>query len=127
MQKVRFGVSIPMELARDVDEISEALGVDRSMVVRKALEDHVSLYKHSTIEHDCTGILVVFSREETPAEISRVIDEFKDLVANYSHSHVKCGCMNVIIVQGPSCRVVELHKKLHSLKLSVRFIPVGHD
>ncbi len=127
MQKVRFGISIPMELARDVDKISEALGVDRSMVVRSALEEHVSLYKHRATEHDCAGILVAFSRDETPAEFSKVIDEFKDLVANYSHSHVRCGCMNIIVVQGPSCKVIELHKKLCSLKLSVRFIPVGHD
>lgn len=127
MQKVRFGISIPKELAEDVNEISEALGVDRSMVVRSALEEHVNLYKHSTVEHDCIGVLLTFSREETPVELPKVIDEFKDLVANYSHSHVKCGCMNVIIVQGPSRKVMELHKKLCSLKLSVRFIPVGHD
>jgi len=63
--KRRFGVSIPENIARQLEEAAVYTGSNRSLVVEKALTEFLHEELHANREHDCSGIIIVYS--ETPS------------------------------------------------------------
>ncbi len=115
----RFGVSIPENLANDLDRLSRTLGVSRSEIVREALRAYLSEFSHYLTEHDCCGIIATIS-----TGVLDVVEEYKDIISNYTHVHVGNSCVNSFLVFGNSERIAEFHKKLLSVCEHVRYIPL---
>lgn len=118
----RFGVSLPAELAEKLDRLAELLGSTRSMLVEKAVEALVSEHLHYLEPHRCTGLLVL--RGPRDAGLSGVVERFRDVVVGSLHYHLGGGCVELLLVEGPSERVVELQRELVGLGCGARFIPL---
>lgn len=115
----RFGVSIPESLAEDLDRLSKILGVSRSEVVREALRVYLNEYSHYTMKHECCGIIVTVSSGSLG-----VVEDYKDIINNYTHVHLEGRCINSFLVSGDSERIAEFHSKLLSICGHVRYIPL---
>ena len=125
--KRRFGVSIPEDLAKHLDILVERLGTNRSKIICEALEKYIYDYLHYMSSRQCCGIIAITGLVSS-GELMRIIEENRDIVYDYSHTHAGGVCVNTIIVSGPSSKITELHKKLLSLpKCGVKYIPIGAD
>ncbi len=119
--KKRFGVSLPAELADAVDRIAGSMAITRSELVERAVKLYVKSYRHYSEPHRCGGVLLVSGRGRS---IEGIIEEYRDIVVQYTHIHVRGKCLKVIVVEGPSTRIASLHSRLESLGCTARYIPL---
>lgn len=118
--KRRFGVSIPNQLAEELDEFSRLIGSDRSSIVCEAIKQYMYEHRHYEVEHKCSGLLICIKKKK---EKSRGIhiDEFRDIVKNYIHIHFNELCIEVYLVCGLSREVSKLHSLLRKITPYVRY------
>ncbi len=119
----RFGVSLPEELVLEVDRISKELGVTRSAVVAQAVSAFVQMYsQHLREGHTCLG--AVLSLVEGVEAIGQIMEQYKDLIANYSHMHIGDRCLSVFVVYGDGKRVGEFLMGLSEKAVRTLFTPL---
>ena len=119
----RFGVSLPEELALEVDRISRELGVTRSAVVAQAVSTYVQLYsQHLKEGHVCLG--AVLSLAEGVEVVGQIMEQYKDLIANYSHIHIGDRCLSVFVVHGDGRRIGEFLVGLSEKAVKTLFTPL---
>jgi CopG family nickel-responsive transcriptional regulator len=124
--KRRFGVSVPEELAEKLDRLSEIMRVDRSNLVSRAVEIFVEEYEHYIREHICQGVMVVVQADNSRRpEVSRLLEEYSDIVLLSLHHHVDSSCLEIVVVKGPSRRIAEMHSRLERIGCKVRYIPLA--
>jgi Predicted transcriptional regulators containing the CopG/Arc/MetJ DNA-binding domain and a metal-binding domain len=119
--KVRFGISIPEDLSRELDELAEKTNVSRSELVEQAIRNMLNDYIHYLVPHECEGVMVAVCPSDRGSEA--VIEGFSDITTTYVHSHRGGMCVEVLFLEGPSKRISELHGRLTSLGCGVRFLP----
>ncbi|RLI12972.1 CopG family transcriptional regulator [Candidatus Bathyarchaeota archaeon] len=125
-RKRRFGISVPEELANDLDKLAEALEADRSRLVNEALRAFIQDHKHHLTPHECTGLLIVVASPGC-SRIPDLLEAYRDVVQGYNHFHAGGCCIEVVLVSGPSARVRALHgAALKAPGCSVRYVPVAH-
>ncbi len=120
--KRRFGISIPEEVARDLDNLAEKLNTDRSKIVCEAVRLYIRDHIHYLFPHECRGVITLVSEDLNPL---KVVEEYRDVIMEFSHIHVEKICINSLIVSGSSIRIAELHKRLLEICKDVRFIPLN--
>ncbi len=123
VSKRRFGVSIPSDLADQLDLLAERIGRDRSSLVVEALKTFIHDHLHVLVPHHCTGIIVSSSSGEGIS--GSIIEKHRDIIMSYNHYHVDRLCIITIIVSGESRRIMELTRDLSRLGCSVRYIPLA--
>jgi len=122
--KRRFGISISEDLAQSLDRLTEALGIDRSSLVEEALREYVHDHLHYLEPHHCQGVMILTGRVEHE-ELFRIIEENRDIIHSYNHTHVGDVCIEFMIVSGPSERIALLHKRLvEETKCKIRYMPI---
>ncbi len=131
--KRRFGVSIKGDLADTLDAVAEKLGLTRSKLVERALQLFLEDHAHLVKPHTCTGIIMTacVSPEEAQGQaLPAVLEEYRNIIATHTHTHVGGYCIDLIIVKGDSDRIASLHKRLQSSLHShckTRYIPLFID
>ena len=122
-RKRRFGVSLPEDVASDLDSLAEMLKVDRSKLVSEAVRTYVRDHAHYLIPHECYGVITLISNDNL--KLLKVIEEFKDIIREFTHVHIEENCVNALVVSGSSTKIAELHRKLLDAFRNVRFVPLG--
>ncbi len=123
MTKRRFGVSLPESLAKALDELSARLSVPRSTLIQEAVENLIEDYSHLTRPHHCVGLIVVTGIEGR-LDAQRLLEEHREVVRSSSHHHAGGRCLELIVVEGPSERIVQLLSELRAFGCNARFIPL---
>ena len=121
-RKRRFGISIPEDVANDLDFLAEKLNVDRSKLVCEAIRTYIRDHAHYLSPHECYGVITLVSNDNV--QLLKVIEEFKDIIREFTHIHIDEKCINALVVSGSSTKIAELHKRLLSIFYNVRFIPL---
>ena len=111
-RKRRFGVSIPEDTACRLEELAEALGVDRSTLVTEAVDTYLHERSHGSEPHACEGVLVVFHPPDVTAEIAGVFEDYTDMVVTRSHIHAGNVCVEIAYVRGGTEMILSLEKDL---------------
>ncbi len=122
--KRRFGISIPEELAKYLDILADILRTDRSRLVCEALEKYIHDHMDYIAPHECYGVMTIAGLTNS-AQLMEIIEENRDVICGYTHTHTKGECIELIIVSGPSSRIAELHRRFLEIpKCRVRYMPV---
>jgi CopG family nickel-responsive transcriptional regulator len=116
----RFGVSIPEDLASELDDVSRECGVDRSSVVASALGNYIASIKHYKKRHNCLGVCLAI----TKGELGLSLEEFKDVIISYQHSHTDNTCVNIFLLRGDSEKILKLYYKLEKNCLRTILVPL---
>jgi len=66
--KVRFGISIPEDLSRELDELAEKTNVSRSELVEQAIRNMLNDYIHYLVPHECEGVMVAVCPSDRGSE-----------------------------------------------------------
>lgn len=125
MVKKRFGVSIPLELYRQIDQLCSKIGCTRSSIVEEAIENHLKSTQHYSTKHVCLGIMVTI-RSECGRRYLRQISRYSKLIRNYTHLHYDNHCIEVYLLQGDSDEIINLHRVMESSNIykEIRYIPL---
>ncbi len=121
-KKRRFGISIPEDVASDLDVLAEKLNVNRSKLVCEAIRTYIRDHVHYLTPHECYGVITLISNDNV--QLLKVIEEFKDIIKEFTHIHIDEKCINALVVSGSSTKIAELHKRLLSAFYNVRFVPL---
>jgi len=124
MGKRRFGVAIDSKISLDLDNITRDSGLDRSKIVEIALKNYISEYKHLLSKHICKGIIVIENANEV--SIDKILEDHRNVIINYIHSHIDKECICVIFVSGDSEHINALNQQLLSCGCLVRYLPFHH-
>ncbi|RLE85874.1 MAG: hypothetical protein DRJ41_00355 [Thermoprotei archaeon] len=112
-RKVRFGISIPENLAEELTRLSIALKTDRSSLVAEALEDFLHEKTHILNPHLCEGVLVIAYQFENRGCITEVLKLHDDLVVTRTHVHSNEGyCVELVYTRGLSENIRMLEAEL---------------
>ena len=101
-KKRRFGISIPSDVAENLDALAKILEIDRSKIVEQALRSYILDYIHYLYPHKCRGIMIVYRETEHEIRVLSILEEFRDIVLSYSHYHVDKLCIESLIISGDS-------------------------
>lgn len=124
--KKRFGVSLDSWLAEQLDSVAEHLSLTRSELVERAVEEFLNDHQHYLADHECTGVLLLEGKGPSNG-VESLLEDYRDIVVQYTHMHLEDVCLRVIVVRGSSTRIAELHKRLEALGCRTRYIPLpGH-
>lgn len=122
-RKARFGVSLPADLARELDRASRRLGSTRSSIVEEALRSYLSELEHLEEPHECRGVILATCRGANAGEVA---SNYKDIVVGHLHVHLMGDCTDIIAVAGPSSSIEMLVRDLRSQGCSTRYTPLPH-
>ncbi|HIQ23961.1 MAG TPA: CopG family ribbon-helix-helix protein [Pyrodictium delaneyi] len=122
-RKRRFGVSLPSGMAEELDALAARLRIDRSKLVERAVASFLNEYRHYLHDHECSGVMII-SGSFDRGEVASLLDEYRDIVVSTTHIHVNELCTEIVVVNGPSEKIAEMHTRLSSVKgCSIRYIP----
>lgn len=123
-KKKRFGIAIDIALAEKLDLIAKSMNLNRSKLVEKALNEFIEEQSHSSQNHRCCGIIVTETSD--CKGMDKAIEQYRDIIISYAHSHIEKRCICMFIIMGDSQRVRDLHKSLILNSYRARYIPIAH-
>jgi len=118
--KRRFGISIPNELATELDEFIRIIRSGRSSVICEAIKQFVYEHRHYEVEHECSGLLICVRKHGKKSK-KIDIDEYMDIIKNYVHFHFNKLCIEIYLVSGLSNKISKLHSLIRENTPYVRY------
>ena len=119
---IRFSVSLPEDLLKEFDKVTEILGIQgRSDAIRKAMRDFIVNYTwmHKSTSSMAGSITIILDHEVTGImdEITELEHKNINLIASSMHVHLdERECMIVLAVRGNVKDVEKLNNELLALK-----------
>ncbi|BAI81392.1 nickel responsive regulator [Deferribacter desulfuricans SSM1] len=120
MPVVRFGVSLPKDIANQFDTIIKQEGYEnRSKAIYDLIKDFITKKKWEAGKQ-IAGIISILYDHHEKTTVNNLLDiqhDFHDIIISSQHIHLDHdNCFEVIIVKGESIKINELYKKLKFLK-----------
>ena len=117
---VRFSVSLPASLARELDAMTEAKGYNnRSLAIADMIRAHLVEHRQS-IGGEVAGTITVLFDHHKPhlqALLTDVQHDHGDLIISTLHVHLDHdNCLEVLVVRGDASRVRALANGLIAVK-----------
>jgi CopG family nickel-responsive transcriptional regulator len=122
--KKRFGVSIPIDIVERLNEVKELSGVDRSMLVAKALEEYLHDELHGVDEHKCSGLLILYG---PPPPLSLIPSELAEIIKGVFSVKLSGGLVTIVFLEGGFRDIREVRKHIMRVRGAgkpLRFIPL---
>lgn len=117
---VRFSVSLGEDLQRQFDRAWKAEGLPTRSEAVKAMIRRSLVQKEWRTGAEVAGAVVVVYDHHRKSVANRIIDvqhDFDDVVVSAVHAHLDHdNCLESIIVEGKAGKVVQLLRKLKSIK-----------
>lgn len=117
---VKFGVYLPEDLARDLDECMKITGIKKkSKIVQEALRLFIAEHKWKTVGK-ASGIIGVIYNHEVKGVDEKLTDiqhDYLDIIVSALHVHLdKEKCMLAIIIRGSTKRIKKLLNSIINTK-----------
>lgn len=124
--KRRFGISIPEDMARDLDKLASKLSIDRSSIVCEAIRTYIHDHLHYLTPHKCMGVLILFSHisRNNYKKFFNIIERYRDVIISYTHHHIEEKCIEVLILSGSSEKIQSLHREFMVIGCKARYLPL---
>ena len=113
---VKVGISLPKELANEVEKIMKLLGIEnRSKVINEALKMYINNLKQFLTNQEVVSVVVLMYDDKiSGSRISDIRHQYKNLVVTLSHVDGVCDkCLELMLVKGPSQKIAEFLGKLY--------------
>jgi CopG family nickel-responsive transcriptional regulator len=118
---VRFGVSIPADLLKDFDAISEKNGSpNRSVALRRLVREFISSssWQQGTVEV-CGSFTILYDHHSNDIinSMTELQHTFMDVILCSTHVHISHNiCLECLAVKGSADKLKQLQTVLSSLK-----------
>ncbi|AFH42946.1 CopG family ribbon-helix-helix protein [Fervidicoccus fontis] len=117
---VKFGVSFPYELYKELEEVSKELGINsRSKALQNAASEFVARNRWLLSKGSVAGAIIMLYNHETGRLEEKITDiqhEYMDVIVSALHVHVsKEECLLIIAIKGEVSRIKRLYQSLSGL------------
>lgn len=116
----KFGIYIPEELMRELEDVMKSLGVkSKSLIFREALRLFISEYKWRAGGSILGVISVVYDHEapEIDSKLTDIQHDYLSEIVSALHIHIdRRNCMLVLTLKGSSERVKSILTRIIRLK-----------
>jgi len=125
---IKFGVYIPEDIARELEDIMRSMGIDnKSKVIQEALRVFVLENKWYFTKNVAGSIAILYNHDvdEVDLKLTDIQHEYIDIIKASMHIHLdEKKCMLLIAVKGESSKIKELIGKLHTIRgvLLIRYV-----
>ena len=107
-----ISISLPNKLLEELDAIlGEEKSATRSEVLRQAIRSYLIEYRELD-KIKCSiiaTVTVLYEKKENNEELSRLRNEFRDMITAILHSHLtETSCLEVMVIKGPAKRLKSL-------------------
>ena len=117
----RFSFTLPSKLIEKVDQVSQSLKMNRSMIVREALHDWLTKI---ALEEKYTGtgmgiITFVYNHHDTRVvmELLKAQHNHEEVIISNTHVHLTHeSCFELVIVKGDFGRIHVLGNEIRGIK-----------
>ncbi|KAA0258561.1 nickel-responsive transcriptional regulator NikR [Deferribacter autotrophicus] len=120
MGVVRFGVSLPRDIAHQFDDAIKKEGYEtRSKAIYDLIKKYITQSKWQHGEKIAGIISILYDHHEKDAvnTLLEIQHEYHDIIISSQHIHLDHdNCFEVIIVKGKSNEVEGLYRRLKTLK-----------
>ncbi|MCD6301399.1 MAG: nickel-responsive transcriptional regulator NikR [Staphylothermus sp.] len=130
-KSIKFGVYVPGDLARELEELSKQLGItSRSKIIQEALQLFISEHKWR-IEGRVVGVIMIIYNHDVGNVDEKLTDiqhKYIEEIISSLHVHLsKDKCLQVIVVKGDSSKIRNFVNELMNVKgvLAVRTSLLG--
>lgn len=117
---VVVSLSIPPELIADLDSFARETGfASRSETIRYAIRDFLaqSAMESKLADRVIATLTLIYDKSAEKQSLSKLEHDYESLIKTLLHIHLDDrNCLEVMVVEGPGREIVELVKKLRSLK-----------
>jgi len=117
---IKFGVYIPEDIARELEDIMKSMGIDnKSKVIQEALRVFVLENKWYFTKNVAGSIAILYNHDvdEVDVKLTDIQHEYIDIIKASMHIHLdEKKCMLLIAVKGESSKIKELIGKLHTIR-----------
>ena len=119
---VRFSVSLPPSLVKDLDEAWKGLGYEsRSKAAHDAFRSFISEYKWTHEEtEEAAGAIVLIYYLDKPGLLNQIVEvqhKFENVVSSTMHIHLPHNkCLELIAVKGKTGDIRSLSQELVAQK-----------
>jgi CopG family nickel-responsive transcriptional regulator len=107
-----ISISLPNKLLEELDAIlGEEKSATRSEVLRQAIRSYLIEYRElDKIKCNIIAtVTVLYDKKENNEELSRLRNEFRDMITAILHSHLtEISCLEVMVIKGPAKRLKSL-------------------
>ncbi len=124
-RRARFGISLPEDLALELDRASRALGSTRSSIVEEAVRSYLSELEHLEEPHTCRGVILASCPSNASA--GEGVSRHKNIVIGHFHVHLGEACTDILAVSGPSGSIAELIRDLRRSGCTAKYTPLPHE
>ncbi len=117
---VRFGVYVPPDLAKDLNECMSKLGIkSKSQLVQEALRLFIAEHRWK-LSGQVVGVIgVIYNHEvgEVDEKLTDIQHKYLDIVVGAFHLHLdRENCLLIIVVRGESSKIKSLLDELIKIK-----------
>ncbi len=125
---IKFGVYIPEDIARELEDIMKNMGIDnKSRVIQEALRIFILENKWYFTKNVAGSIAILYNHDvdEVDMKLTDVQHKYIDIIKASMHIHLdEKKCMLLVAVKGESSRIKELIGKLHTIRgvLLIRYV-----
>ncbi len=118
---VRFGVSLPESLLRELDRMAASKGcVSRSEYIRDLVREGLVEEKWEAGDDPVVGVLVIVYDHHQPDLVRRIMDaQHRGYLHTICTTHVHLdedACLEVVITRGTPCEIEELSGEIGGLR-----------
>ncbi|NUN11160.1 hypothetical protein HUU53_00765 [Candidatus Micrarchaeota archaeon] len=113
-----ISLSLDDEFLSDLDKAGKKLGYNsRSKVLREGVKSLMQQYVSlDDLPANASLVITVVHNHAGDDFVSKLSHEFEDVIETKIHKSSKNGCVEVLLVEGPSHRASDLVKKLKASK-----------
>lgn len=125
---IKFGVYIPEDIARELEDIMRNMGIDnKSKVIQEALRVFVLENKWYFTKNVAGSIAILYNHDvnEVDVKLTDIQHEYIDIINASMHIHLdEKRCMLLIAIKGESSKIKEFIGKLHAIRgvLLIRYV-----
>ncbi len=130
-KSIKFGVYIPGDLAKELEELSKQIGVSsRSKLIQEALQLFISEHKWRT-EGRVVGVITIIYNHDignVDEKLTDIQHKYIEEIVTSLHVHLSSDkCLQVVVVKGDSRKIRNLVNEIMNLKgvLAVRTSLLG--
>lgn len=123
--KKRFGISLPGEIASQLDMLASSYSASRSKLVEDAIVEYLHSEKHLHTPHKCRGVFIALGKEPDIASVVRKVERFCRVVFANIIGVWEDTKLLIVGIEGSSADLVEARKELFKDFSEVKYVPLG--
>ena len=119
MKHTIISLSVPEDLAREINALQKTLGYSgRSELLRQGFNKLLAEHRdHEKLKGQLEVVLIVVHSKHAEIDVTHAKHEFEDIISTQIHNNLSKGkCLELFFLRGNASRIKNMYNQLHTSK-----------